>query len=805
MSPIGRISRAEGFVNFGSTLGDTPTVSASVIDVVDQKAKAVAFRGIEAGPGILIDVVDADDSQFITPDKKIVISSSGGPGGEANDGVNLGGGEGIFTSKLGIDLQFKSLTAGTGISLVATGTEIEINAGGFLTGLVDDASPKLGANLDTDGYEITTTSGNLILNPATGDLILDWATFPSADGSANQVLTTNGSGTLLWKTVDGTNLGTGAGEVYAGVTGTQLEFRNIKAGSNISIFQSGTDITLSGPTPGETNTGSNVGTAGIGIFNGKSGVDLEFKKLNATSNKISITNDIVNEKIDFNVSEANFDLANMGGVLTVAQGGTGASTFTSGGVLIGNGTSALQVTAAPTAAETFLKWNGSSFVWSVGPTGMGEANTASNVGVGGVGVFKAKSGVDLQFRSINAASNKITVALDGSNNEIDLDVDPSNISLNDLGGTLTVSKGGTGANTFETNGLLFGNGTGAIQTATAPTVTDTYLKWNGSTFEWAAGTGSGETNTASNLGAGEGVFAQKTGADLEFKSLVAGTNVTITSDANEITINSTATGGDPDQNLWETIVADSGSTTADNTTDSLSIVGGTGISTSIAGDTLTITATGGGAGEANDGANVGTGLGKVYRDKTGTTLNFKSIAAGSGIAVTNGADDVTVDVDIDSLSEITTVDTGSDFLVILDATDSTLKKVKPSNLGIGAGAGPTTYTLKVNYDSANNLSSLDVGTLPGGWSHSVGTNTLTLTFSEGAPPNFITYWGYDGTNNKYRYRTPTSAGTAEATAAGDIFTVTPSSITLNIPGSTVGATPKAVPPFDTHAYIILQF
>jgi hypothetical protein len=57
------------------------------------------------------------------------------------------------------------------------------------------------------------------------------------------------------------------------------------------------------------------------------------------------------------------------------------------------------------------------------PTGGGgEANSASNVNVGGVGVFKQKTGIDLEFRGINAASSKLTVALDAGNNEIDLDV-----------------------------------------------------------------------------------------------------------------------------------------------------------------------------------------------------------------------------------------------------------------------------------------------------------------------------------------------------------------------------------------------
>ena len=57
------------------------------------------------------------------------------------------------------------------------------------------------------------------------------------------------------------------------------------------------------------------------------------------------------------------------------------------------------------------------------------------------------------------------------------------------------------------------------------------------------GGGGGETNTASNLGGGQGVFGAKSGVDLRFKSLVAGANITMSADANTITINSTGGGG----------------------------------------------------------------------------------------------------------------------------------------------------------------------------------------------------------------------------------------------------------------------
>lgn len=69
----------------------------------------------------------------------------------------------------------------------------------------------------------------------------------------------------------------------------------------------------------------------------------------------------------------------------------------------------------------------------IGGGGAGEANTGSNQGAGGVGPYWQKVGVDLQFRNINAASPRVSVALDAVNREIDIDVVPAQIDLDDLG------------------------------------------------------------------------------------------------------------------------------------------------------------------------------------------------------------------------------------------------------------------------------------------------------------------------------------------------------------------------------------
>ena len=83
--------------------------------------------------------------------------------------------------------------------------------------------------------------------------------------------------------------------------------------------------------------------------------------------------------------------------------------------------------------------------------------------------------------------------------------------------------------------------------------------------------------------AGEGIFAQLSGAELQFKKIVAGSAVTLTSDGNAITINSTATGLPQLQ-----VFADNNNVTLDNANTTLTLAGGNLTTTNLNGSTITI-------------------------------------------------------------------------------------------------------------------------------------------------------------------------------------------------------------------------
>lgn len=65
---------------------------------------------------------------------------------------------------------------------------------------------------------------------------------------------------------------------------------------------------------GDVTSASNVGTAGVGLFKQKTVTDLEFKKINAGSNKVTITDDTGNDEVDIDINQANIDHGSIAGL-----------------------------------------------------------------------------------------------------------------------------------------------------------------------------------------------------------------------------------------------------------------------------------------------------------------------------------------------------------------------------------------------------------------------------------------------------------------------------------------------------------
>jgi hypothetical protein len=155
--------------------------------------------------------------------------------------------------------------------------------------------------------------------------------------------------------------------------------------------------------------------------------------------------------------------------------------------------------------------------------------------------------------------------------------------------------------------------------------------WVGSVIDTTEVTG------ALNVGTGTGLsFINRVGHDLVFRSIKQGANITVTNNALDITIAATvpftaiANVGTGTGLVWRDTIA--------GTVNLKTIKQGTNITVTNNADDITIAATV----AFTAIANVGTGTGTVWRDTIAGTINLKTIKQGAGITVTNNADDITV-------------------------------------------------------------------------------------------------------------------------------------------------------------------
>jgi hypothetical protein len=99
-----------------------------------------------------------------------------------------------------------------------------------------------------------------------------------------------------------------AGDIYKSDGTKMIRMGKGTANQVLATNAAATDIewqtVAGGGGGGEANTGSNVGTAGIGLFLQKLGVDLQFKKIFSPSGQILITDNVANDRIDLDLGSS---------------------------------------------------------------------------------------------------------------------------------------------------------------------------------------------------------------------------------------------------------------------------------------------------------------------------------------------------------------------------------------------------------------------------------------------------------------------------------------------------------------------
>jgi len=617
----------------GDFVGTSDTQTLTSKTIIDSSSNLAARTLVASDGAVLIDISGSGEpttGQILKATSNTTATWQNDTGGsaEANTGSNQGtGGVGVFIQKTGVDLEFKNINAGNNTISVVDDTgnneiDISVNVGNIsrneLTGTLSVANGGTGTT--------TLTSGNVLIGDGTNS-VTTTKVAPSGD-----FVGTSDTQTLTSKTIIDSSSNVAARTLVAADGAVLIDISGSGEPTTGQILKATSNTTAIWQTDtSQNNTGSNQGTGGVGVFIQKTGVDLEFKNVNAGNNTISVIDDTGNNEIDVSVNVGNINRNELSGTLAVSSGGTGTTTLTSGNVLIGDGSNAVTTTkSAPTgdfigtsdtqtltnktivdassnvAARTLVASDGAVLIDISGSgepttgqilkatsnttatwqTDSSQDNTASNQGTGGVGVFIQKTGVDLEFKNINAGNNTISVVDDTGNNEIDISVNVGNISRNELSGTLSVANGGTGTTSLTSGNVLIGDGTNAVtttksaptgdfvgtsdtQTLTSKTIVDsssnvaarTLVASDGAvlidisasgepttgqvlkatsntTATWQ--TDASQDNTASNQGTGGvGVFIQKTGLDLEFKNINAGNNtISVTNDTtnNEIDI-----------------------------------------------------------------------------------------------------------------------------------------------------------------------------------------------------------------------------------------------------------------------------
>jgi alpha-tubulin suppressor-like RCC1 family protein len=580
------------------------------------------INSLPIGIPITTDSVAIYDTSATTH-KKILLSNL--PSSlEANSAINIGtAGFGVFDGKVGVDIQFKSINSINGILITNAVTNNEVEISLDINTLTQDVTPDLSADF-TIIYDVSTSlNKKVILNNLPNGEVNTVSSVGTGIGVFNQKTGVN----FEFKNINANNTFIISDDtpnnnvnIALNINGLLTNIDPVETSDYITIYDTSAGvhkkILLNKLPSGESNTASNIGTSirSVGIFKQKTGVDLEFKQIDSGSTIINVIDDSANH-IDISL---NID--------------------------------GLTVDATPDAADFIISYDTSASTHKkvlISNLALGEINTSSNVGTGGVGIANTKVLLDLPFKKINSTTTGIIITDDINEVDVELDI----------------------------NGL--------IVEATPDPAADFIVIYDTSTTVFSKvllnNIPNGEGNTSSNIGTGGiGIFKQKTGSDLEFKNINStstNTAIIVSDDGvnNKIdltlNVNALVNESTPDISSDFTIIYDASTTS--NKKVLLNNLPGS---------------------QKNTASNIGTdGIG-LFKQKVIIDLEFKQINVNAGLVLINNTDDIAISLDINGLVTDSTPIVSTDYLLIYDPVAVAHKKVLLNSLPVPGGGEANTVT-----------------------------------------------------------------------------------------------------------------
>ncbi|MEK7600187.1 MAG: hypothetical protein AAB462_04095, partial [Patescibacteria group bacterium] len=406
----------------------------------------------------------------------VCLLTAGNCAGSGGGVTSPGGTSGRIAKFTGANTIADSTLSESGTVLTSSGTVVIQGADSLTVGTASSNTGSVTFNNSSNGNTLKLQSG------ATGSNVV--LTLPTATGALGDCLQTDGTGVLSFNSCTG-----GAG---GGVT------------------------SLDGQT-GVLSLSNATGSAGTITIDDASTTQKGIAQFNSTN--FTASSGTINTIQDIAItSSPTFAGLTLSTALTVANGGTGLTTFTANGIVFGNGSNSLQVTSS--AANSVLVTNGSSV-----PSLSQTLPSAVQGNITGTGVL-ASGSINTGFGAISTGNNiTTTAALQGATVTAtgllagnSLDINSGSFAVNS-GGVITAASGITSSGTITFTGLnsagvVHTNGAGVLSTSAVILGTDTtgdYVQSLGSLtgLNTTGNSGVGSTPTLSVIyGSGANTSAQ---------------------------------------------------------------------------------------------------------------------------------------------------------------------------------------------------------------------------------------------------------------------------------------------------------